>query len=164
MTTFPNTQDVESSEDTQNQLAEWKVRSGSQFVVVNSRKKVAQNGLSFLSLHGSISQAFNTTQGSHYRVIFFASHVVPSHDPLLNQEGRIEAPGLNRVFRLYNRPSRGHSNQSLKYVQWHEHRFYFTASEDASTLRISSVGRSNGILLDNVQVGKTKNIIIKTMA
>ena len=143
-------------EDTHNQLAPWTVGSSSQFVVVTSRKNIAKDGRSFLSLHGSISQTFNTTQGSHYLVIFFASHVVPSYDPLLNQEGRIEAPGLNRVFRLFNRPAHRHSDQSVRSVQWQEHRFYFTASEYVSILRISSVGRSNGFLIDNVQVGKTK--------
>jgi hypothetical protein len=59
---------------------------------------------------------------------------------------------LNRVFRLYDRPAHGHSDQSLRSIQWHQYRFYFTANNDVSTLKISSVGRSNGILLDNIQV------------
>ncbi|XP_038057739.1 uncharacterized protein LOC119729229 [Patiria miniata] len=133
-------------------LVQWDVGSDSQFAVVTSGKKIAQDGHSFLSLHGSISQTFNTTQGSHYQVVVFASHPVPSHNPLLNQEGRIEAPGLDRIFRLYDRPAHSHSDQSLRSIRWHQHRFYFTASGDVATLKISSVGKSNGILLDNVQV------------
>ncbi|XP_022103276.1 uncharacterized protein LOC110986013 isoform X2 [Acanthaster planci] len=130
----------------------WDIGSDSQMSVISSRKNIAQDGHSFLSLHGSIFQQFNTTEGSHYQVVIFASHVVPSHNPLLNQEGQVEAPGLNRVFRLYDRPAHGHSDQSLSSIAWHQHRFYFTASEDVSTLKISSLGQSNGILLDNIQV------------
>ncbi|XP_022103295.1 uncharacterized protein LOC110986023 [Acanthaster planci] len=133
-------------------LVQWDVGSDSRFAVITSEKKIAQDGHSFLSLHGSISQTFNTILGGHYQVTVFASHVVPSHNPLLNQEGRIEAPGLNRVFRLYDRLAHSHSDQSLRSIQWHQHRVYFTASEDISTLKISSVGQSNGILLDSVQV------------
>ena len=133
-------------------LKHWDAGFKSQWSVVTSRKKVARDGSSFLSLYGSISQIFNTTEGSHYQVVIFASHVVPSRNPLLNQEGRVEAPGLNRVFRLYDRPAHGHSDQSLRSIQWHQYRFYFTANNDVSTLKISSVGRSNGILLDNIQV------------
>ena len=147
-------QATEDLNDTPDQLVPWKVKSGGQFTLVTSWKKIPQDGRSFLSLHGSISQIFNTTQGSHYQIVFFASHVIPSQDPLVNQEGRIEAPGLNRVFKLYNRPASSHSDQTPSSIQWHEHRFYFTATEDLSTLTISSVGRSNGILLDNIQVLK----------
>ncbi|XP_033637440.1 uncharacterized protein LOC117298344 isoform X1 [Asterias rubens] len=142
----------EDSESSQDELTPWEVGSNTQLTVITHGKKVARDGRSFLSLHGSISQTFNSTPGSHYRVLFFTSHIVPSHEPLLNQEGRIAAPGLNRVFRLYSRPAGSHSNQSLSSIQWHEQRFYFTASEALSRLRISSVGRSNGILLDNIQV------------
>ncbi|XP_071798435.1 uncharacterized protein [Asterias amurensis] len=142
----------EDSEGSLDEIAPWEVDSGTQIIVITRGKKITGYGRSFLSLHGSISQTFNSTPGSHYRVLFFTSHVVPSDEPLLNQEGRIEAPGLNRVFRLYSRPAGSHSNQSLSSIQWHEQRFYFTASEALSTLIISSVGRSNGILLDNIQV------------
>ncbi|XP_038051300.1 uncharacterized protein LOC119724354 isoform X2 [Patiria miniata] len=133
-------------------LGQWIIASNSQTTVVASDKKIAQDGRSYLSLHGSISQTFHTSPGSHYQVVVFASHAVLSHNPLLNQEGRIEAPGLNRVFRLYDRPTHGHSDQSLRSIQWHQHSFYFTASDDVSTLTISSVGESNGILLDKIQV------------
>ncbi|XP_038050879.1 uncharacterized protein LOC119724031 [Patiria miniata] len=141
-----------SSSRQDEQLLQWDVWSNSQIALVASGETIAQDGRSFLSLHGSISQTFNTTSGSHYQAVIFASHIVPSHNPLLNQEGRIEAPGLNRVFRLYDRPAHGHSDQSLRSVRWQQHRFYFTASDDVSTLKISSVGQSNGILLDDVQV------------
>ncbi|XP_071784665.1 uncharacterized protein [Asterias amurensis] len=146
------TSSEEDSESPQDEIAPWELGSGAQITVITHGKKIARDGRSFLSLQGSISQTFNSTPGSHYRVLFFTSHVVPSHEPLLNQEGRIEAPGLNRVFRLYSRPAGSHSNQNLASIQWHEQRFYFTASEALSTLRVSSVGRSNGILLDNIQV------------
>ncbi|XP_038071216.1 uncharacterized protein LOC119740085 [Patiria miniata] len=136
----------------QDPVPHWEVEPGSDVSVEASESKVAQDGRSFLSLHGAVSQTFNTVQGSHYQVVVFASHAVQSHNPLLNQEGRIEAPGLNRVFRLYDRPAHGHSDQSLMSVRWHQHRFYFTASDAASTLKMSSVGHSNGILLDNIQV------------
>ncbi|XP_022100380.1 uncharacterized protein LOC110984469 isoform X2 [Acanthaster planci] len=129
----------------------WDIKSGSQFSVVSSEKKIAKDGHSFLSLRGAISQTFNTTMGSQYQIVIFVSHM-PSQNPLLNQEVCIEAPGLNHVFRLYDRPAHGHSDESMRSIQWHRQRFYFTASEDVSTLKISSVGRSNGILLDNVQL------------
>ncbi|XP_038050540.1 uncharacterized protein LOC119723761 [Patiria miniata] len=146
-----SSEDVTSGKQDE-QLLQWDVGSNSQISLVASGKTIAQDGRSFLSLHGSISQTFNTTTGSHYQVVLFASHIVPSHYPLLNQEGRIEAPSLNRVFRLYDRPAHGHSDQSLRSIRWQQHRFYFTAGNDVSTLKISSVGTANGILLDNVQV------------
>ncbi|XP_038050780.1 uncharacterized protein LOC119723938 isoform X2 [Patiria miniata] len=149
-TSMPSTTSVDVTPD--ELLGQWIVASDSQTAVVASGKKIAQDGSKFLSLHGSVFQTFHTTPGSHYQVVVFASHAVPSHNPLLNQEGRIEAPGLNRVFRLYDRPTHGHSDQSLSSIRWHQHRFYFTASDDVSTLTISSVGESNGILLDNIQV------------
>ena len=149
----------EDSEGSLDEIAPWEVDSGTQIIVITRGKKIAGYGRSFLSLHGSISQTFNSTPGSHYRVLFFTSHVVLSNEPLLNQEGRIEAPGLNRVFRLYSHPAGSHSNQSLSSIQWHEQRFYFTASETLSTLIISSVGRSNGILLDNIHVQELRYII-----
>ncbi|XP_022105050.1 uncharacterized protein LOC110986986 isoform X2 [Acanthaster planci] len=132
-------------------LKAWKIKSGSQFSVVSSEKKIAKDGHSFLSLRGAISQTFNTTMGSQYQIVIFVSHM-PSQNPSLNQEGCIQAPGLNRIFRLYDRPAHRHSDQSMRSIQWNRQRFYFTASEDVSTLKISSVGRSNGILLDNVQL------------
>ncbi|XP_022088109.1 uncharacterized protein LOC110977889 isoform X2 [Acanthaster planci] len=136
----------------QDSVLPWDVELGSEFTVITSEVKAAQDGSRFLSVRGSVSQTFHTLPGSHYQVVLFASHVVPSHNPLLNQEGHIEAPGLNRVFRLYDQPAHGHSEQSLSSIAWHQHRFFFTASGDVSTLKISSLGLSNGILLDNIQV------------
>ena len=110
----------------------WKLGDGSQFDHVTSGRKFSKDGDSFLSLYGSISQKFDTQPGRYYLVVVFASHVVPSHDPLLNKEGRIRAPGLNRIFKLYDRLSEGHADLSLKSIKWHEHRFYFTADEEVS--------------------------------
>ncbi len=74
----------EYSEGSHDGIAPWKVGSDTQISVVTREQKIAPDGLSFLSLHGSISQNFTSNPGSHYRVLFFTSHVEGFHWSRIN--------------------------------------------------------------------------------
>ena len=136
-------------------LTEWNISAKTKAAIVHAGADVAQDGVMMASVFGSISQTITTETGQAYQISFYVSHTMSSRDPLLNQEGYIQAPGLSEVFKLYNRPAHTHSSEEQA-VTWLRHTFYFTAHSEESVIALSSVGRSNGVLLDNVKVDITK--------
>ena len=129
----------------------WNLSSTVNAEIVEVGADVAKDGVMVARVFGSISQTFSTVPGQAYQISFYVSHTHASNSYLLNQEGHIQAPGLSEVFKLYNRPAHGHSSNEPQ-VTWLRHTFYFTAFSNESTVTISSLGRSNGILLDNAKV------------
>ena len=127
----------------------WNISQNSKSNALHVGKDVAQDGLVVAILFGTLWQTFPTRAGEIYQVSFYVGHVPVSHDPLLNQEGRIQIPGMDEVFKLHDRPADSSDHQS---VTWLRHIFYFTARDEESTLSLSSLGRSNGLLLDHVEV------------
>ncbi|XP_019617771.1 PREDICTED: uncharacterized protein LOC109465072 [Branchiostoma belcheri] len=114
----------------------------------------SQDGRRYLLLLGSVSQAISTIPGERYRITFHASPIFTSNTPILSQEGYVQAPGMHRVFKLYQRPSHLEGTQLHldTNITWHQHVFYFTAVHIVSNITVGSVGVWNGIALDNVQV------------
>ena len=136
-------------------LTKWNISAKTKAAIVQAGTDVAQDGVMMASVFGSISQTITTGTGQVYQISFYVSQSVSSRDPLLNQEGYIQAPGLSEIFKLYNRPAHAHPSEEQG-VTWLRHTFYFTALSEESVIALSSVGRSNGILLDNVKVDITK--------
>ncbi|XP_078696223.1 uncharacterized protein LOC144924666 [Branchiostoma floridae x Branchiostoma belcheri] len=122
--------------------------------VTSPSTAVSHDGVSYLLLHGSISQLIPTRPGERYRLTLHASPIFPSNTPVVAQEGYVIGPGMHRVFKLYQRPSHmeGAELHVDRNVTWHKHVFYFTAVEGVSTVVIGSVGPWSGIALDDVKV------------
>ena len=129
----------------------WNTHENTEAGVIKVGTDYAQDGIAVLKLFGSISQTVSTIIGRTYRVSIHVSHVIESTDPVLNQEGRIQIPGLDVVFKLYDRPALVDHHQNKK-LPWLRRMFYFTASKEESDIILSSIGRSNGMLLDNIKV------------
>ncbi|KAI8519528.1 hypothetical protein Bbelb_027850, partial [Branchiostoma belcheri] len=112
-----------------------------------------KDGQKYLHLHGSISQKIPTQPGQKYQLSFYARHVEKISLPLQSQEGKVSAPGLHKTFKLYQRfGTFSHSNANDESVKtWHQHIYYFTATDLESEIRFSSVGRA-GMVLDQVSV------------
>ena len=127
----------------------WEVFDGSRCAVVTSIDVQADDGVSVLALYGQISQTIVTSVGMKYELTLSVSHM-PFIRSVLNQEGRIEAPGLKQVFVLYNKPPTVYDDTMS--TMWQRHVFHFTADSDESTIVISSLGQANGFLLDTVEV------------
>ncbi|XP_072034094.1 uncharacterized protein [Amphiura filiformis] len=132
-------------------LSYWNTSLNTKAEVIRAGTDNAQDGIAFAVIFGSISQTFPTTSGHIYRISFHVSHVNGSREPLLNQEGRIQATGLNEVFKLYDRPADAHSLTDQE-LPWLHHTYYFTSNDNESEITLSSLGRTNGMLLDIVQV------------
>ncbi|XP_078682399.1 uncharacterized protein LOC144916875 [Branchiostoma floridae x Branchiostoma belcheri] len=124
--------------------------------VSSPSQAASQNGRRYLLLLGSVSQAISTISGERYRITFHASPIFPSNTPVLSQEGYVQAPGMHRVFKLYQRPSHLEGTQLHldTNITWHQHVFYFTAVHVVSNITIGSAGVWNGIALDNTQPAK----------
>ncbi|XP_078696304.1 uncharacterized protein LOC144924691 isoform X1 [Branchiostoma floridae x Branchiostoma belcheri] len=122
--------------------------------VTSPSTAVSHDGVSYLLLHGSISQLIPTRPGERYRLTLHASPIFPSNTPVVAQEGYVIGPGMHRVFKLYQRPSHmeGAELHVDRNVTWHKHVFYFTAVEGVSNVVIGSVGHWSGIALDDVKV------------
>ena len=127
----------------------WDVVDGSRCAVVTSVDVEADDGISVLALYGQISQTFVTSVGMKYELTLSVSHM-PFIRSVLNQEGRIEAPGLKQVFVLYDKPPTVHDD--VMSTKWQRHVFHFTADSNESMIVISSLGQASGFLLDLVQV------------
>eukprot|EP00058_Branchiostoma_floridae_P000533 XP_002586021.1 hypothetical protein BRAFLDRAFT_110187 [Branchiostoma floridae] len=123
-------------------------------VVISPSTAVSHHGVSYLLLHGSISQLIPTSPGERYRLTLHASPIFPSNTPVVAQEGYVIGPGMHRVFKLYQRPSHleGVELHVDRNITWHKHVFYFTAVEHVSEVVIGSVGPWSGIALDDVKV------------
>ncbi|XP_072048763.1 uncharacterized protein [Amphiura filiformis] len=135
-------------------LKSWTSSPGTTTTPVFSDKGPAQDGNNFARIFGDISQTISTLGGKNYRILLYASHNNLIKDKFINQECRIQAPGLDDIFQLFMQDSAfvdGDSRDRTN-ILWQRHVFFFTASHDQSTITISSVGMSNGILLDNIQV------------
>ncbi|XP_035696851.1 uncharacterized protein LOC118430248 [Branchiostoma floridae] len=122
--------------------------------VMSPSTAVSHHGVSYLLLHGSISQLIPTSPGERYRLTLHASPIFPSNTPVVAQEGYVISPGMHRVFKLYQRPSHleGAELHVDRNITWHKHVFYFTAVEHVSEVVIGSVGPWSGITLDDVKV------------
>eukprot|EP00058_Branchiostoma_floridae_P024936 XP_002610426.1 hypothetical protein BRAFLDRAFT_85564 [Branchiostoma floridae] len=122
--------------------------------VMSPSTAVSHHGVSYLLLHGSISQLIPTSPGERYRLTLHASPIFPSNTPVVAQEGYVISPGMHRVFKLYQRPSHleGVELHVDRNITWHKHVFYFTAVEHVSEVVIGSVGPWSGIALDDVKV------------
>ncbi|XP_078616228.1 uncharacterized protein LOC144884650 [Branchiostoma floridae x Branchiostoma japonicum] len=122
--------------------------------VMSPSTAVSHHGVSYLLLHGSISQLIPTSPGERYRLTLHASPIFPSNTPVVAQEGYVISPGMHRVFKLYQRPSHleGAELHVDRNITWHKHVFYFTAVEQVSEVVIGSVGPWSGITLDDVKV------------
>ncbi|CAH1259452.1 Hypp2286 [Branchiostoma lanceolatum] len=122
--------------------------------VMSPSTAVSHHGVSYLLLHGSVSQLIPTSPGERHRLTLHASPVFPSNTPVVAQEGYVIGPGMHRVFKLYQRPSHleGAELHVDRNITWHKHVFYFTAVEGVSEVVIGSVGPWSGITLDDVKV------------
>ncbi|KAI8510730.1 hypothetical protein Bbelb_116460, partial [Branchiostoma belcheri] len=147
----PSFEDVQNVE-TGGRPASWLISGIAN--VSSPSQATSQDGRRYLLLLGSVSQAISTIPGERYRVTFQASPIFPSNTPVLSQEGYVHAPGMHRVFKLYQRPSHLEGTQLHldTNITWHQHVFYFTAVHIVSNITIGSAGVWNGIALDNVQV------------
>ncbi|XP_070573739.1 uncharacterized protein [Ptychodera flava] len=76
----------------------------------------ANSGNAFMNIYGSVSQTVVTTVGGKYKISFYASHLPGSTTSLLSQEGYIRIPGVDRVFKLFQRSARTPSQ-----LDWYEH-------------------------------------------
>ncbi|XP_070570802.1 uncharacterized protein [Ptychodera flava] len=129
---------------------DWEVNGKA--TVVTSTQIIAQDGNSYVQVYGDIAQDFPSVVGEKYRVIFYCSHIYPSHTPLVSQEGFVRIPGVYHAFRLYQRPGRHDSHHNSQQISWHRHVYYFTAAETVSSLVLGSLGTKSGMAIDNVQV------------
>ncbi|XP_066275498.1 uncharacterized protein [Branchiostoma lanceolatum] len=122
--------------------------------VMSPSTAVSHHGVSYLLLHGSVSQLIPTSPGERHRLTLHASPVFPSNTPVVAQEGYVIGPGMHRVFKLYQRPSHmeGAELHVDRNITWHKHVFYFTAVDGVSEVVIGSVGPWSGIALDDVKV------------
>ncbi|XP_077997650.1 uncharacterized protein LOC144450798 isoform X2 [Glandiceps talaboti] len=110
-----------------------------------------QDGNAFIQVYGDITQDLTTVVGEKYQVTFYCSHIYQSHNPIGSQEGFIQGPGIHHVFSLYQRA--GHyGDGNTEAISWHRYVYYFTASEVQSAIVLGSVGRNNGIAIDNIAV------------
>ncbi|XP_072048762.1 uncharacterized protein [Amphiura filiformis] len=135
-------------------LKSWTSSPGTTTTPVFSDKGAAQDGNNFAIIFGDISQTISTRGGKNYRILLYASHNDFINDKFINQECRIQAPGLDDIFQLFVQDSAfvdGDARDRTN-ILWQRHMFFFTASHDQSAITISSVGMYNGILVDNVQV------------
>ncbi|KAI8509825.1 hypothetical protein Bbelb_122530 [Branchiostoma belcheri] len=129
----------------------WNVSGTAEAVAVSGF--ATKDGQKYLHLHGSISQKIPTQPGQKYQLTFHARHVEKISLPLQSQEGKVSAPGLHKTFKLYQRfGTVGHSEASKESIKtWHQHVYYFTATNSESEIMFSSVGRA-GMVLDQVSV------------
>ncbi|XP_070573612.1 uncharacterized protein [Ptychodera flava] len=125
---------------------DWQV-NGTGYVVISAGSE-AQLEDSYLIVHGTVSQTIETTAGDKYKFSIYINHLRQFTVPLLSQEGFIQIPGIHRVFKLYQRNG-NHGNNGL---EWYEHIYYFTAESDSTTVTIGSLGRRNGIAVDNARI------------
>ncbi|XP_070573747.1 uncharacterized protein [Ptychodera flava] len=100
-----------------------------------------------MNIYGSVSQTVITTVGGKYKISFYASHLPGLTTSLLSQEGYIRLPGIQRVFKLFQRSARTQSQ-----LDWYEHVYYFTATAALSDITIGSFGDKSGISLDDVRL------------
>ncbi|XP_078574183.1 uncharacterized protein LOC144860694 [Branchiostoma floridae x Branchiostoma japonicum] len=123
-------------------LSAWNVTGTAQ--ALNLSGFSAKDGQKCVFLQGSISQKVQTQSGEKYQLIFHARHVDKTSMPLESLEGTVAAPGLHKIFKLYQRLGTfdlDYTNDETT-QSWHRHIYYFTATSSESEIVFSTVGRS----------------------
>ncbi|CAH1802767.1 unnamed protein product [Owenia fusiformis] len=138
----------------------WKTTTVTKVAIVNSKDGEASDGNQACLLLGGIQQSVATQVGNVYAVQFSVSH--PPRPPIEHalQTGKITLPGIEETFQIYPRHevtknNNGHPNlQStpLSHIAWHKHLYTFVATEPKSTLRIETLARNAGLLIDAVKI------------
>ncbi|XP_060084880.1 uncharacterized protein LOC132564227 [Ylistrum balloti] len=122
--------------------------------VVSSDTNLARDGRSMVIVRGALSQDISGLEvDGLYRVTFVTSHLPSVDSVIANKEGFVEF-GDRHVFLMYTKAYRldDHHSDTREIITWHHHTFYFVMSSTSATLRLGSLDRGTGILIDDIQV------------
>ncbi|XP_033113101.1 uncharacterized protein LOC117113775 [Anneissia japonica] len=128
----------------------WSLINNSSLVVYTAEHSHVQDGTYFIVLQGGLTQSVKTTRGHHYILMFYTKFVTSSSVPLINQEGSVQAPGIRRVFKLYNKDNGNHMHGGNDV--WQKHVYFFTADTTESKIIISTVSLHGMMMADNITI------------
>ena len=130
---------------------DWVVSDDGCSTVVTAAADMVEDGITFLTLKGSISQIVSQLNiQSLYRLRFSTSHLPLDSATRSNNEGFVEFDGNKHLFMLYSKPQRS-DNKSVK-LSWHLHTFVFKPRSDEILIKIGSYDNTVGLAIDNIQL------------
>ncbi|XP_064643194.1 uncharacterized protein LOC135497317 isoform X2 [Lineus longissimus] len=119
---------------------------------------LAKHGRHFLFLYGSLYQTLQELViGEKYILVFYTSHIQPSHSPGPTK-GQVSLPDGNvYVFSQTNRTHRHDVIGNTHQTSWNKQVFYFYAKSPSGDVVISSNDTKNGFAIDDVSVQKIQD-------